>query len=179
MQRYLALSAIALAIAATGAVAEQPATAPAGGAVAALAASLGEVAGYLTKSAELMPEPDFTFKPTPEVRSFGQIIGHVAEVNFAVCSLVLGEKNPSGDIEKTTTAKADLVKAVRASFSYCERAYKLSDAEAAKVVTLWGESKPRFAALALNLTHDWEHYGNIVTYLRLKGKVPPSSQPGT
>jgi uncharacterized damage-inducible protein DinB len=178
MQRFPAFSAIALVITASWVAAQQPAAAPPVSAVATLASSLGEVGGYLTKSAEQMPEADFAFKPTPEVRSFGQIIGHVAGVNYFLCSLALGEKNPGEGIEKAKTAKADLVEAVRASFTYCERAYALSDAEAAKTVTMWGEFKPRLSALTINLTHDWEHYGNVVTYLRLKGKVPPSSQPG-
>lgn len=179
MRPKLTLFAVVLVVWATGVAAQQPAAPPPAAAVATLASSLGEVAGYLTKSAEQMPDADFAFKPTPEVRSFGQIIGHVAEVNYLLCSLALGEKNPGEGIEKGKTTKAELVDAVRASFSYCERAYALSDADATKIVNLWGEPKPRFSALTINLTHDWEHYGNIVTYLRLKGRVPPSSQPGS
>ncbi len=179
MSRYLAVCTLALVVTASGAGAQQPGAASPVSAVGTLAGSLKEVGGYLTRSAELMPEADFAFRPTPEVRSFGQIIGHVAEVNYAVCSLVLGEKNPGEGIEKSRTTKAELVEAVRASFEYCQRAYALGDAQAAGTVDLWGEPKPRLYALTLNLTHDWEHYGNVVTYLRLKGKVPPSSQPAS
>lgn len=179
MSRFLAACTLALVVTASGAGAQQPAGTPSVSAVGTLAGSLGEVGGYLTRSAELMPEADFAFKPTPEVRSFGQIIGHVAEVNFAVCSLVLGEKNPGEGIEKSRTTKTELVEAVRASFEYCQRAYALGDAQAAGTVDLWGEPKTRLYALMLNLTHDWEHYGNLVTYLRLKGKIPPSSQPSS
>jgi uncharacterized damage-inducible protein DinB len=172
MSRHLALTA-AVALVSVVARAQQPTASD----VATLASSMGEVRDYLVRAAEQMPEVDFAYKPTPEVRSFGQLIGHVAEVNFGVCSLVLGEKSPGEGIEKARTAKAELAEALRASFAYCERAYALSDAEAAGTVDLWGEAKPRLAALTLNLTHDWEHYGNVVTYMRLKGMVPPSSQP--
>ena len=179
MKRTFALFALLCVVAASQVAAQAPPAAPAASAVATLAASLGEVGGYLTRSAEQMPEADFVFKPTPDVRSFGQIIGHVAEVNYVVCAAMLGEKNPAGEVEKAVTTKAGLVDAVRGSFAYCERACAMSDAEAAKTVTLWGQAQPRLAALTIVLTHSWEHYGNIVTYLRLKGKVPPSSQPAS
>jgi uncharacterized damage-inducible protein DinB len=178
MRRTLALFAVVAVSAAAPLAAQGPAMGHGVSAVAALARSFGQVSDYVTRSAEEMPEADFAFKPTPEVRSFGEILGHVASSNYMFCSQALGEKNPSGDIEKTKTTKAELVEAVRASFTYCERAYQMSDAEAAKTTTIFGRERPRLSALTGNLTHDWEHYGNLVTYLRLKGHVPPSSQRG-
>ena len=145
-------------------------------AMAALNRQLGQVRGFITSAAEQVPEADYAFKPTPEVRSFGALIGHVAESNYAICAAVLGEKPPDGDIEAKKTAKADLVAAVKGSFDYCDKAYAFADAESFKVVSLFGRERPRFNGLLLNLVHDWEHYGNIVTYMRLKGLVPPSSQ---
>jgi uncharacterized damage-inducible protein DinB len=179
MRRTLALFAL-LCVASAGQLAAQAAPPPPSvPAVATLAASFAEVASYVAKSAEQLPEADFTFKPTPEVRSFGQLFGHVAEVNYLVCSLVLGERNPGENVERDTTAKADLIAALRGSFATCQRAFAMTDGEAAAPVTLWGTEQPRLAGLTIVLTHTWEHYGNLVTYLRLKGRVPPSSQPQT
>jgi uncharacterized damage-inducible protein DinB len=135
------------------------------------------VKGFIVDSAKEMPEADFAFKPTPEVRSFGQIIGHVADANYAICSTVLGEKNPSPGIEKSKTAKADLEVALAGSYDYCERAYNLPDKDTGMKIKLFGHENTRLGALLVNLTHNWEHYGNLVTYLRIKGHVPPSSRP--
>jgi len=112
------------------------------------------------------------------VRTFGQLIGHVAGSQNAFCAAALGEAERSEDeIEKSMTTKAQLVAALRASSEYCRRAYALTDAAAAQTTTLFGQKQSRMWALALNATHDGEHYGNIVTYFRIRGMVPPSSQP--
>ena len=172
------LCCVVLAVIASPVLAQAPAPAPvANPAVHALERSLGQAQGFITAGAEQVSEADYAFKPTPEVRSFGQLIGHVADSNYAICAAVLGETAPAADIEKTRTAKADLVAALKASFEYCGKAFALPDAEAFKVVTLFGKERARFNGLLLNVNHDYEHYGNIVTYMRLKGLVPPSSQP--
>jgi uncharacterized damage-inducible protein DinB len=136
------------------------------------------VRGYILKAADQMSEEDYAFKPTPEVRSFGALIGHIANANYMICSRAAGEKSPSADdIEKTKTTKADLVKALGESFAYCDKAYgSMTDAKGVEVVDFFRQKQPRLAVLAFNTSHDFEHYGNIVTYMRLKGKVPPSSQ---
>jgi uncharacterized damage-inducible protein DinB len=139
------------------------------------------VKGYITKSAEAAPEALFAFKATPEVRSFGQIIGHVADANYMICSAAAGEKSPGGgDIEKTKTTKADLSKAVAESFAYCDRVYAaMTDAEGAKTVKfMMGSDMAKLSVLAFNTAHNFEHYGNLVTYMRLNKMVPPSSQGG-
>lgn len=133
---------------------------------------------FITKAAEQMPEADYSFQPTKDVRSFGQLIGHVAGAQKLICAAALGEKGGSeDDIEKSTTTKAGLVAALRASSEYCQRAYAQSDAASEGATTLFGSPSTRFRALVLNATHNSEHYGNIVTYMRIKGMVPPSSQP--
>jgi uncharacterized damage-inducible protein DinB len=135
-----------------------------------------QIRGYVTAAAEQMPEANYSFKPTPEVRSFGQLIGHVANANYMFCNMVLGGENPSkADLEKTTQ-KAALVTALKASFTYCDRAYQVTDAKGMESVDVFGTQRTKFYALTMNIGHDTEHYGNIVTYLRLKGLVPPSSQ---
>ncbi len=130
-------------------------------------------------SAAALPEADYGFKPTPAVRSFGQILGHLVNEHYLICSGVKGEKNPheKADFEKTSS-KADLGKALEASIAYCDGVYgAMTDATALATMELFGDKYTKLALLHLNVTHDSEHYGNLVTYLRLKGVVPPSSAP--
>ncbi len=133
---------------------------------------------FITKSAEQVSEADYAFRPTHDVRTFGQLIGHVAGAQTMICAAALGEKaGNEDDIEKSTTTKAGLIAALRASSQYCQRAYAQSDAASAGATTLFGGQSTRLRALMLNATHNAEHYGNIVTYMRIRGMVPPSSQP--
>jgi len=135
------------------------------------------VKGNLVKAAEKMPEENYSFKPTPEVRSYGQLVGHVADAQYLFCSAVLGEKNPAPGIEKSKTSKADLVQALKDGFAYCDKAYDgMTDAHAGEMVKFFGREMAKVPVLALNNAHNNEHYGNIVTYLRIKGLVPPSSE---
>jgi uncharacterized damage-inducible protein DinB len=135
------------------------------------------VTGYITQSAQDMSEADYAFRPTPEVRTFGQIIAHVAGSQMMFCAAALGETPQAEDaIEKTKTTKADLIAALKASNDYCARAYGQSDADATGSTKLFGQDHSRLYALMQNATHDSEHYGNIVTYMRLRGLVPPSSR---
>src|SRR5579863_1778704 len=71
------------------------------------------ISGSVVSAAQKMPEEDYSFKPTPEVRTFGQLVGHVADANYMFCSLASGEPNPAKNVEKTKTSKADLVAAVK------------------------------------------------------------------
>jgi len=135
------------------------------------------VSGLLVRSAEKMPEENYSFKPADTVRSYGQIIGHVADGQYLFCSLALGEKNPGLDIEHTKTSKADLVAALNTAFAYCDKAYgSMTDAAATQTIKLFGNDAPRMSALIINNMHNMEHYGNLVTYMRMKGIVPPSSE---
>jgi uncharacterized damage-inducible protein DinB len=130
------------------------------------------------RSAEKMAEADYAFKPTPEVRSFGQLIGHVADSQYMFCSAVLGKPSPAPGVEKSKTTKADLVQAVKDALAYCDAAYDgLTDAQAGALVKFFGGDQAKATVLAFNTAHNNEHYGNIVTYLRMKGIVPPSSEP--
>ena len=131
----------------------------------------------LVRGAEKMPEENYSFKPTPEVRSFGQLVGHVADAQYLFCSMALGEKNPVPRIEKTKTSKADLVQALKDGVAYCNKAYDgMTDAQASQIVKLFGRDSAKLTVLSLNTAHSDEHYGNMVTYLRLKGIVPPTSE---
>ncbi len=128
------------------------------------------------KSVEHLPEAKLGYKPTPEVRSFGQIVGHVINDHYIFCSAALGEKDPnSADFEKTTT-RDGLIKALKDSYAYCDRAYAMSGAKVLEEVTFFGDKGSRLWVLNFNVAHDSEHYGNLVVYFRLNGMVPPSSQ---
>lgn len=133
-------------------------------------------AAYVLAAAEQMPEADYGFKPTPEVRSFGQLVGHVANAQYMFCSAIRGEASPSQQNWEEVTEKAALVEAMRASTAYCNAAYDLSDEAAMESMSFFGRPMSKLSVLTLNAVHDFEHYGNIITYMRLKGMTPPSSQ---
>jgi uncharacterized damage-inducible protein DinB len=137
-----------------------------------------QVTAWIAQAAEKMPEEEYAFKPDPAVRSFGQILGHIADADYLFCSTALGDKNPSPEVEKTRTTKADLTAALRNAFAYCNRAYEaLTDANANETVKAFGGERNRLGVLWFNAAHNLEHYGNLVVYMRSKGIVPPSSDP--
>jgi uncharacterized damage-inducible protein DinB len=134
----------------------------------------------LADAADTMPAADYGFKPTPQVRSFAQLIGHVATANFFFCSQAKGEAPPSTtDFEKVTD-RAALVKGLTDSLAYCDGVYAATtDASFSQPAVMPGPNggtrTTRGAVLIFNTTHNNEHYGNLVVYLRLKGRVPPST----
>ena len=124
-----------------------------------------------------MPEGKYDFRPSPDVRSFGQQVAHVADDQYNLCAPAKGETRKAAytDIENRLSKKADLVAALKTAFAYCDAAYDaLTDESGAEVAT--NGRKTKFAMLNWNLWHTWEHYGNIVVYLRMNGLVPPSSE---
>jgi uncharacterized damage-inducible protein DinB len=147
----------------------------------------GIIKGYVTRAAAKTPEENYPFRPTPEVRSFAQLIGHLADANYRICSVLAGQDPPmDAGIEKTKKTKPDLVKALDESFAYCDKQYaEMTDSAGTPIVKFdaGGEGSrvpiqmPRLTVLAFHTGHAFEHYGNIVTYMRLKGLVPPSSEP--
>lgn len=141
--------------------------------------AFGFVRATLLRSAEKMPEESYGFKPADSVRTFGQILGHVADSQYYFCSAVLGEKNPAKMVEKTKTSKADLIAALKDAFAYCDRAYDgLTETAARETVKIMHGDMTKIDALTANTMHGVEHYGNLVVYLRIKNIVPPSSEPG-
>jgi uncharacterized damage-inducible protein DinB len=130
----------------------------------------------IIRAAEKMSEENYSFKAAPDVRSFGQLVGHVADAQYLFCSPVLGKPNPAPGIEKSKTAKADLVQALKDAFAYCDSAYDgLTDAQAGATVKFFGAEQAKTTVLSFNTAHNNEHYGNMVTYMLMKGLVPPSS----
>jgi len=135
------------------------------------------VSSAVIGAAQKMPEENYSFKPTPEVRSFGQIVGHVADASYMFCSQTLGEANPAKGIEKTKTSKADLVAALKDAVAYCNKAFdSMTDAKGSQMVKLFNFDLAKLTLFSLNTAHTDEHYGNLVTYLRIKGIVPPTSE---
>lgn len=148
---------------------------------AGVSAARGEwrsMTAYIQRAAEQMPEADYAYKPVATVRSFGELIGHVAGAQKMFCAAALGEQpGAEDDIEKSAKTKAALVAALKETTQYCEKAYGLTDAQLAGNVMMFGEQQSKLAVLVSNAGHNAEHYGNIVTYMRIKGMTPPSSQP--
>jgi uncharacterized damage-inducible protein DinB len=144
----------------------------------AVKAQLAQIKAPITRTAEKVGEDLYAFKPTPEVRSLGQLLGHIADANYGICGAASGMKPTASGIEKSTTTKAALQKAVADSFAFCEQAIAgMDDKKGAETVKTFLGVQPRLMVLAFNNSHLNEHYGNLVTYMRLKGIVPPSSEP--
>ena len=134
----------------------------------------------LAEAAAAMPAEEYAFKPTPQVRSFAELIGHVINGNFYFCSQARGEKPTFGGDFSKTTDKAALVKALNDALAGCDATYNgTTDANVNQAVGVQGRgsSKPTTRGLVLmfNTTHNNEHYGNLVVYMRLKNHVPPST----
>jgi uncharacterized damage-inducible protein DinB len=110
------------------------------------------------------------------VRTIGQLFAHIADGQYEFCSAAAGEP-VNKDVEKTAETKAAIVTAVKEAFAYCDSQFaKMTDASAAEPVSFFGRKLARLAVMDFNTAHTMEHYGNLVTYMRLKGIVPPSSE---
>lgn len=135
------------------------------------------VRDYLVQTATDVPDSVYAFRPTPEVRTFGEILGHVAGSQKMFCAMALGDTVPAEDaVEKAAKTKAALVAALKESNDYCAPAYAATDQANAATVDMFGQKRTRLYALAMNVTHNNEHYGNLVTYMRINKIVPPSSR---
>jgi len=162
----------------TLAVPAAPAQAPANPTVASLRGAFDLVKGWVLKAAEQVPEEHYAFAPAPTVRSLGAVLGHIADANFSICGMASGEKSPAtGSVEKTKKTKAELRDALAESFKFCDAAFAgMTGARADEVVKFFlPGTHTRLGVLGFNNAHNAEHYGNIVTYMRIKGLVPPSS----
>ncbi|HVO97559.1 MAG TPA: DinB family protein [Bryobacteraceae bacterium] len=134
------------------------------------------VKGYILKSAEKMPEANYSFKASPDVRSYGAILGHLIDDQYFFCAAAKGEAKES-NAEKTITTKAGLVEGLKAAFAYCDSSYdSLTDAKSGQMMKFGRGERSLNGILNFNIAHDFEHYGNLITYLRIKGLVPPSSE---
>jgi hypothetical protein len=138
--------------------------------------SWNNVKNLLQRMAEKMPEEDYSFKPTPEMQSFGQRMAHVIGFNMRGCAQVKGEQKNVN--LPPTASKADILAAMKQANDECDDVFNsLTDAEGLKMVT-GGRGGPRTKIAVLSgtvLEHSQEMYGYMAVYMRLKGIVPPSS----
>ncbi len=137
------------------------------------------IKGHITKSAEQFPEDKYTFQPTPEVRSWARLIAHISDDNNGACSVLIGEQRPArlDDVDSSNSAankmtKADLLKSLEDSFARCDKAF--AAVTEANMKERNG-SRSKIGTLIYNTSHINEHYGNLVTYMRLNNMVPPST----
>lgn len=146
-------------------------------AVSESVADFHSVRDYIVRAAEKMPDAEYGFRPVAEVRTFAQQIAHIADDQYNLCAPVKGETRKAAytAIEKSLQTKAELVPELKRAFAYCDGAYEGIGAPFG-VVRFGNTTRTKFSMLNWNVWHTWEHYGNIVVYLRVKGLVPPSSE---
>jgi uncharacterized damage-inducible protein DinB len=125
----------------------------------------------IMKSAEAMPESKYSYRPTKDVRSFADILNHVGEISYILCSNVKGETPPAMAAAKTS--KAEIMAYVKGAFDYCDGVYSgFNDAHLNAPADFWGHKTNKMFILTQVGNHDALHYGNLVTYLRLNGLEP-------
>jgi uncharacterized damage-inducible protein DinB len=136
-----------------------------------------QVKGYIMKTAEAVPENLYSFQATPEVRTIGQLLGHIADATIAICGNAGGGKAAPIGAEKSMTTKAQLTQALTDAFAVCDKVIAgMTDAQAMETTKFFiGGQSTRGMMIAFNTAHNFEHYGNLVTYMRLNKMVPPSS----
>ena len=178
MKRTLALAlGMALASATTTTLRGQSAGGGVAPHVAILKTQAEGIRSLVLRTAEKVPEDLYGFKPTPEVRSLGALLGHIADGNNLLCGAAGTGKTVVDQSNEKKTTRADLVAALKASYAACDTVFAATtDANAATPIDLFGQKQTRLGILAFNNSHMWEHYGNLVTYMRLKNIVPPSSE---
>ena len=146
-------------------------------AVSGIVQQYNDVKGFIIRSAEMVPQEKYSYAPTQGVRSFGALVGHIIDAQAVVCPAIKGQSVQYSTVNEKITSKAELVTKLKASFAACDAVLAgLSDSDLGKSATVFGDATTVSGALTLNTAHDWEHYGNMVTYLRMMGMVPPSSQ---
>ena len=171
---------IILLLAASGAWAQSGAVAPAAVANPMLASSkvfYQNAKQDILRSADKVPEDKYSFRPADSVRTMGQLFAHVADGQYEFCGAADGKRDMK-NVEQSAKTKADIVAALKTAFAYCDAVYAgMTDAKAAEMMPAFGGIKiSRLSMLDFNVAHTMEHYGNLVTYMRIQGIVPPSSE---
>src|SRR5579862_7949217 len=122
----------------------------------------------IMKAAEAMPESKYSFRPTKDVRSFAEIVTHVADISYILCSNVKGEANPATAAAKGS--KAEIMAHLKGAFDYCDGVYSgFTDAHLNDPADFFGDKTNKMFILTQLANHDALHYGNLATYLRLNG----------
>ncbi len=124
----------------------------------------------IMKAADAMPESKYSYRPTKDVRSFAEILNHVADISYILCSNVKGEANPA---TATAKAKNKIMARLKSAFDYCDGVYSgFTDVHLNDPADFWGVKTNQMFVLTQVANHDALHYGNLVTYLRFNGLVP-------
>jgi DinB superfamily len=141
-------------------------------------ASYARVKSNILKSADKMPPEDYSFKPTPDIRTFARVVNHVTEAQMHICG-ALNQVKPgdAATVPPETADKGTIVDALKASFAECDKAYAaLTDANMTEMFQLGPAKRSRLGLLWGNVGHDNEQYATLAIYMRLKGQIPPSSE---
>ena len=134
------------------------------------------VKNLIVRSAEKMPESEYGFKPSPDVRDFGGEVAHAADIQTMLCSMALNA--PKQGNAASLKTKADLIKALQDANALCDQAYNsLTEANASEARPFIRGQRTLIGVLEFNISHHNETYGTMVPYMRMKGVVPPSSEP--
>ncbi|MBA3272000.1 MAG: DinB family protein [Acidobacteria bacterium] len=135
------------------------------------------VRDFILETAETVPEELYSFKATPDARSIGQLLGHIADATTSMCANAGAIKVAPLGAEKSMTTKAQLTKALQDAYAVCDKVIAgMTDAQAGETTKFYiGGMSTRGMIIGFNTTHSYEHYGNLVTYMRLNKIVPPSS----
>jgi len=167
----------ATALLATGAcMAQAPATATPGPAGEVLA-SYSRLKPNVLKAAGEMPEADFQFKPTADIRTYARIVNHITEAQFHTCTAPNGTTFDPKLVPGDMVDKATILAGLQASFDECDKAYgALTDATIAEILSVGRAKRSRIGLAWGNVSHDNEQYAELSTYLRLKGLVPPTAE---
>ncbi len=159
------------------ALGQAPAVSPAAtGPAAEVQRSYASLKVNIMKSADTMPAELYSFKPTPEVRTFARVVNHISEAQLHSCGAANGTKDLA-KVPAETADKAAVVEALKASYAECDKAYAaLTDANLAETFTVGPGKRTRIGLMWGNVSHDNEQYATLALYMRLKGLVPPSSE---
>ena len=132
----------------------------------------------LVEAAEKMPADNYGFKPTPEIRPFGQLVAHAALTQFGTCSLLKGEPSPRKDEkEDAPRTRAEAIALLKASTAYCDPLVTpLSDTTMSEMVKTNDMQVAKGLLPTSLISHGQEMYGTMAVYLRLKGIVPPTTE---
>jgi uncharacterized damage-inducible protein DinB len=143
-----------------------------------LQASYERIKPNILKAADKMPAENYSFKPTPDIRTFARVVNHVTEAQLHICGAANNtDPNAMAKVPPETADKATIVEALKASFAECDKAYGgLTDANATEMLQAGPAKRSRLSMLWGNIAHDNEQYATLSLYLRLKGIVPPSSE---
>lgn len=140
--------------------------------------SYSSIKPNVIKAAEKMPDADFQFKPTPEIRTFARIVNHITEAQLRTCSALNGTKFDATKVPSDTADKATILAGLKASFDECDKAYSaLTETNVTEMIPSGPNGKRSRVGFAWgNVSHDNEQYAELSTYLRLKGLVPPTAE---